>query len=310
MKGVHVRAQQWLRRRPRFVLVVVAAAGLVAAAVAYAATPAIQTITPKSENQMTNIDVLRQQIKNYYGVPLATTGPNGSWKDPLNLDSNYADEARSVAKDGDKWLAARSKLPNRAIVLDVDDTTLATFNYELYSNWAFNYGPVAPPVADQKTNADFVNNEWFPAVPGMVDMVQAAKDEGYAIFFLTGRPANQEPATLANLTTGDADGVVTVPPSIDAGYPAPTPASATEDGLFTKPPVGSYPAYLNKPEFCADAIAANVSCPTIRYKSGVRAHLEDLGWDIVGNFGDQFSDLVGGFADKTFKLPNPNYFLP
>jgi len=25
---------------------------------------------------------------------------------------------------------------------------------------------------------------------------------------------------------------------------------------------------------------------------------------------DQFSDLDGGFADKTFKLPNPNYFLP
>jgi HAD superfamily, subfamily IIIB (Acid phosphatase) len=160
------------------------------------------------------------------------------------------------------------------------------------------------------TNAMFVNNEWFPAVPGMVDMVNAAKDDGYAIFFLTGRPATQEAATLANLTTGDADGVVTDPPSIDAGYPPPTPASASEDGLFTKPPVGSYPAYLNTPEFCADAIAANVSCPTIRYKSGVRAHLESLGWDIVGNLGDQFSDLQGGFADKTFKLPNPNYFLP
>jgi hypothetical protein len=35
-----------------------------------------------------------------------------------------------------------------------------------------------------------------------------------------------------------------------------------------------------------------------------------VGDEIVGNFGDQFSDLVGGAADKTFKLPNPNYFLP
>jgi hypothetical protein len=26
--------------------------------------------------------------------------------------------------------------------------------------------------------------------------------------------------------------------------------------------------------------------------------------------GDQFSDLLGGFADKTFKMPNPNYYLP
>ena len=35
-----------------------------------------------------------------------------------------------------------------------------------------------------------------------------------------------------------------------------------------------------------------------------------LGYDIVANFGDQFSDLNGGFADKTFKMPNPNYFMP
>jgi putative acid phosphatase of HAD superfamily subfamily IIIB len=68
--------------------------------------------------------------------------------------------------------------------------------------------------------------------------------------------------------------------------------------------------HLNKPEFCAEAIAENMSCPTSLYKSGTRAHLESLGWDILANFGDQFSDLVGGFADKTFKLPNPNYFCP
>jgi hypothetical protein len=296
----------------RLLMGLVLAGAVVAAAAAYAQTvqPAIQTKTPRSEDQVTNIDVLRQQLKNYYGAPLATTGPNGTWSAPLNLDSNYADEARSVAEHGGNWLHARSKKENRAIVLDVDDTTLATWNYELYSNWAFNFGPVAPPVAGQKTNADFVNNEWFPAVPGMVDMANEAADMGYAVFFLTGRPSSQEAATLANLTTGDVDGVVTTPPSVDAGYPAPTAASATEDGLFTKPAIGSYPEYLNKPEFCAAAIAANASCPTIRYKSGVRAHLEDLGWDIVGNFGDQFSDLEGGFADKTFKLPNPNYFLP
>ena len=34
------------------------------------------------------------------------------------------------------------------------------------------------------------------------------------------------------------------------------------------------------------------------------------GYDIVANFGDQFSDLNGGFADQTFKVPNPMYFLP
>jgi hypothetical protein len=40
-----------------------------------------------------------------------------------------------------------------------------------------------------------------------------------------------------------------------------------------------------------------------------RQHIESLGYDIVANFGDQFSDLNGGFADETFKIPNPIYFL-
>ena len=102
------------------------------------------------------------------------------------------------------------------IVLDVDDTTLLTWNYEIFSNWAFN----------PTTNASFVTNEQFPAVFGMVNMVKAAEREGYAIIFLTGRPATQEQATLGNLTNSDDIG-------IDAGYPKPTTLSDGEDGLFT-----------------------------------------------------------------------------
>ena len=30
----------------------------------------------------------------------------------------------------------------------------------------------------------------------------------------------------------------------------------------------------------------------------------------MASFGDQLNDLAGGFADRTFKLPNPNDFLP
>ena len=275
-----------MRRLPRLALVtaVVAVAG-VAVAVAMANNRSTDlTFTPQKADQVTNIDVLRQQIANYYGDP-GKTGVFGA-------DSNYANEAESVAKDGANWLQSRAKVTHRAIVLDVDDTTLATWNYEIFSNWAFNL----------TTNGQFVTDQRFPAVPGMVEMVQQAASEGYAIFFLTGRGAAQEAPTLGNLTS---DGV-----GVDAGYPAPTTLNNGEDGLFTKPAVGSYPDYLNKPEFCGPAIAGGKSCPTIQYKSGVRAHIESLGYEIVGNFGDQFSDLEGGFADKTFKMPNPNYFLP
>jgi acid phosphatase len=48
----------------------------------------------------------------------------------------------------------------------------------------------------------------------------------------------------------------------------------------------------------------------IPFKSGVRRALEGQGYDIVLNMGDQWSDLEGGAARRTFKLPNPFYFVP
>jgi predicted secreted acid phosphatase len=266
-------------------LAAVTAAALGGAGIGYAASaatgPAIQTSTPKSEKDITNIDVLRQQIRNYYGDALGS----GTFSDT----SNYAKEARRVAADGKRYLSyGHRTYKTKAIVLDVDDTSLATWNYEVASNWAFNPG----------TNGQFVTGQLFPAVPGMVDLATSAAKEGYAIFFLTGRGTAQEPATLGNLT---ADGI-----GVDAGFPAPTTLRDGEDGLFTKPAVADYPDYLKT----ACAADPNGSCTTIHYKSATRAHIESLGYDIVGNFGDQFSDLKGGFADKTFKLPNPNYYLP
>jgi predicted secreted acid phosphatase len=205
-------------------------------------------------------------------------------------------------------------------VLDVDDTTLTTWNYELYSNWDFN--PTTNAQFVGLTGSTFTGNA-FPATPGMVDLVAHAKALGYAVFWITGRGDSQHQATVANLQSDTAAGLpdlqtVTISgktiPEVDAGYAAPTPIAVGHggftDGLFTKPPVGSYPSYLNTPDFCGPAIAAGASCATIPYKSGTRAYIESQGYDIVGNFGDQFSDLLGGFSDKTFKMPNPNYYLP
>ncbi|HVW79311.1 MAG TPA: HAD family acid phosphatase [Mycobacteriales bacterium] len=266
----------------RMLRLALAAAGLFAilgAVVAFASPSLpINAPTPRSADQMTNIDVLRQEIKNYYGDPAGTGdfAPN----------SNYAKEASGVADAGERWLAARAHAGRghkKAIVLDVDDTTLATYDYEVASNWDYN----------PATNADYVVNERFPAVPGMVDLVSRAKAEGYAVVFLTGRPQSQEDATLGNLEK--------------VGYPAPTALpDATEgggsDGIFTKPAVADYPSYL---QFCE-----NPTCNTDEYKSATRGYLESLGYDIVANFGDQYSDLSGGHEDRTFKLPNPSYFLP
>ena len=301
--------------------------GLVIGVLATAATmavaglqPADLNFTPHSEAQTTNVDVARAWAKNYYGAHTATSGPGGTWATPLNLESNYANEARSVASQGENWLAARSRVPHRAIVLDVDDTTLTTWNYELYSNWDFN----------PTTNAQFVGltsgvftGNMFPATPGMVDLANRATALGYAIFWITGRGDSQHAATIANLVNDAAAGLPNIDnvilsgqtiPEVDAGYVMPTPIDTGHggftDGLFTKPPIGSYPAYLDTPEFCGPFIDAGTSCPTIQYKSGTRAYIESQGYDIVADMGDQFSDLEGGFANKTFKMPNPNYYLP
>ena len=98
---------------------------------------------------------------------------------------------------------------------------------------------------------------------------------------LTGRSITQHDGTVANLT--------------NAGY------DVDSANLYLKDASGATEPWLSS---CAP------TCTTIQYKSLTRQHIESLGFDIVANFGDQFSDLSGGFADATFKIPNPMYFLP
>jgi len=46
------------------------------------------------------------------------------------------------------------------------------------------------------------------------------------------------------------------------------------------------------------------------FKAPERRRLAEQGYTILISIGDQESDLAGGFAERTFKLPNPVYFLP
>ena len=76
--------------------------------------------------------------------------------------------------------STKGKRHAKAILLDVNDTTLATWNYEIASNWAFN----------PTTNGQFVTDQRFPAVPGMVDLVQKAAAAGLR-GLLPDRPAGR-----------------------------------------------------------------------------------------------------------------------
>lgn len=60
---------------------------------------------------------------------------------------------------------------------------------------------------------------------------------------------------------------------------------------------------------------ANLYMPTVEekklsaqvYKTSVREMLTKQGYDIILNLGDQDSDLTGGYAEHTDKIPNPLY---
>jgi acid phosphatase len=62
---------------------------------------------------------------------------------------------------------------------------------------------------------------------------------------------------------------------------------------------GEYVALICKPDGARSTAAS--------FKTAARAKFEREGWTIIANVGDQASDLIGGHAERTFKLPNPFY---
>nr|GMC47574.1 acid phosphatase 1-like [Ipomoea batatas] len=55
---------------------------------------------------------------------------------------------------------------------------------------------------------------------------------------------------------------------------------------------------------------ANDTGTAVEYKSKKRTELVKKGYRIIGNIGDQWSDLLGDNAGaRTFKLPDPMYYI-
>lgn len=48
----------------------------------------------------------------------------------------------------------------------------------------------------------------------------------------------------------------------------------------------------------------------VDFKAPERRKIAEQGYTILFSLGDQESDLKGGYAERTFKLPNPVYYLP
>ncbi|MFC1419584.1 HAD family acid phosphatase [Streptacidiphilus cavernicola] len=256
----------------------VLAVGVVAGAVVAGGSFAMaDNSAPRSDKQITNMTTEVAQIEAYYGDTVDANGEHFA-----SPDSNYAIQVNGIEAKAEKYLAKQIKQGKqdkhgknlkKAIVLDVDDTALSTYNYEIETTFVYN----------PTSNANYIATKTMPAVFGMNTLASWAQKQGYTVFYITGRPEAQRSYTAANLAA--------------VGFPA-----AGASNLFLKNSAAP-PAYLT----CA---TPTYTCTTIQYKSQTRAHIESLGYDIVANFGDQYSDLSGGFAEQTYKIPNPMYYLP
>jgi predicted secreted acid phosphatase len=277
--------------------------------------------TVASGDDIPNLDPLRKEIRAYYNAPagLANRSTSNYITEMGGLEQTWSPEIQQACANGNAAITkaeqaiARTKadlaqakkrlaqaktkkakatarkevqrlqqklqslsVPSKpAVVFDADDTTLWTYDME-DGAMKFNFDPVL-----QDT---WVQDERFAAVPGMPELVADVADAGCTVFGLTGRSNSQKYATLGNLTK--------------VGY-----SDFRANRYFTKWNSGAQPpAYVD--------CGADNSCSTIEYKSQTRKHIEDTGYDIVANLGDQFSDLIGGSADQVYKLPNPTYYLP
>jgi predicted secreted acid phosphatase len=230
--------------------------------------------TPADGNAELNVNVLEDQVKHYYGSASATYPGVGTVTIPSS-SSNYAKQMKQIVADAEAYLGKAALHYHHsgkpAVVFDIDDTLLNTYDYTLAEQ--FGYDPA--------TNQTWINDAAFPAVFYMPQLLDFAANHGYSVFYITGRPAAQTAATVKDLTS--------------AGYAAPAAGH-----LFLKP--STPPSYLK--------CAAAPTCTTIEYKSGTRKYISSLGYTIVADFGDQYSDLLGGDAGHQVKIPNPMYYLP
>jgi predicted secreted acid phosphatase len=108
------------------------------------------------------------------------------------------------------------------------------------------------------------------AIMPTLKVYRQARRQNVAVFFITGRDESLRGVTESNLRA--------------AGYQDWTALVMEPDGPNLKS--------------AAD------------FKAPARKKIVGRGYTIVVNMGDQDSDLEGGYAERTFKLPDPFYYIP
>ena len=186
-----------------------------------------------------------------------------------------ADQARTYLQKRVEENKSLGRPKQLAMVLDIDDTYLSNYQDEQH----LNFGGTMKTVNAAEARGD------DSAIMPMLGLYQYATSHGVSVFFVTGRTEEYREVSLKNL--------------IKAGYTTVKKSMGRCENL----PV-SKECFL----YLRNAKYRHTSA--IPYKTAMRKKIEAAGYDIVVNMGDQYSDLAGGYSERTYKYPNYMYYIP
>lgn len=213
----------------------------------------------------------------FFAILCAALINTKSFAEPQNLDHHKL-ELRTYHDSGtyDKEIAKIALDAQRYIKQRAKDNSQSSHPQKLAivldidETTLSNYGKLADRdfANDIERIHQVFNEANSPAIQPMLKLYNDAQKHQIAIFFVTGRTNVFRQATEHNLKT--------------AGYQQWT-------GLYFNP-------------------FKTRQASMVPFKSQTRAAIEKQGYTIIASIGDQTSDLTGGYAEKTFKLPNPYYY--
>ncbi|BAT19990.1 HAD family acid phosphatase [Asaia bogorensis] len=184
----------------------------------------------------------------------------------------YDREFAAVIEEASEWVRLRAAHVSKpAIVLDIDETSLSNWPEIQANHFAYFHDGQCDVLPKGPCGVmAWEMSAKAQAFPSTLALYRMAQQHDVSVFFVTGRSENERADTAHNLET--------------AGYKG-------WSGLVLRPEGSHTPSASD-------------------YKAAARSEIEQKGYHIIANIGDQPSDLAGGHADRGFLLPNPFYRVP
>ncbi|KAK1266248.1 Acid phosphatase 1 [Acorus gramineus] len=191
------------------------------------------------------------------------------------VGERYAADSRAVAEESlafaEESLAFAAGESGRAGTVGGSDAWVFDVDETLLSNLPYYAeNGYGAEIFNETSFDEWVNVARAPALQSSLGLYQELQNLGITIILLTGRSEFQRNATEQNM--------------LFAGYRSWERLILRQDSDMGK--------------------------SAVVYKSERRAELVSEGYRILGNSGDQWSDLLGfALAKRSFKLPNPMYYI-